>query len=196
MIILPIGSDCGVAELLKKYNIRTMSHPFDWMVTYTGISKIIKDDFVGFIPENGKGPFNPIYDMWMTHYEFPNDTEKMERRIQRFRELLQGTEELVFLRKGHWQSHHAECNRYQTNQVVNMDDIVESENLDTILHEKYPQLKYTIIVLLICGDCYNPEKTYLAKTPNVIIHNIAMTVGANEPIEQKCVEIFSHYQLI
>ena len=49
MIIIPIGSDCGVAELLKKYNLRNASYPFDWIFsTPVMIQHCINDDFKTF----------------------------------------------------------------------------------------------------------------------------------------------------
>lgn len=47
-MIIPIGVDCGMAEFLKKYNLRSFSFPFDWTVTYNGVSSCIKDDFKFF----------------------------------------------------------------------------------------------------------------------------------------------------
>jgi hypothetical protein len=41
MIIIPIGIDCGNSDFLKKYNIRKFALPFDWVVTYNGISNIL-----------------------------------------------------------------------------------------------------------------------------------------------------------
>jgi hypothetical protein len=190
MIIIPIGADCGVAELLKKYNLRNASYPFDWIVTYGGISKIIENDFLNFIPnECGKGVLHSTYNMWMVHYDFPKDTEKIERRIKRFTNLLEGSqEEIVFLRKGHWKSHHDECSKFFCKEISN--DITEAENLDIILKTKYPNLKYSIVLLLVCGKCYQPDDIYKPTSSNITIHNIAMDPGANEPVENKFVELF------
>ena len=52
MIIVPIGIDCGVADILKKYKIRKFALPFDWVVTYNGIKNIIENDFADFLPRN------------------------------------------------------------------------------------------------------------------------------------------------
>ena len=48
-MIIPIGVDCGMANFIKKYNLRNMSFPFDWTVTYNGVSKCIDDNFKFFI---------------------------------------------------------------------------------------------------------------------------------------------------
>jgi hypothetical protein len=52
MIIVPIGIDCGFASLLQKYNLRHFSLPFDWIVSYNGISQIIENNFDNFLTMN------------------------------------------------------------------------------------------------------------------------------------------------
>ena len=48
MYIIPIGVDCGNTELLKSLNLRVFSFPFHWIVTYNGISNILKTNFSEF----------------------------------------------------------------------------------------------------------------------------------------------------
>lgn len=31
-MIIPIGVDCGMAEFLRKNNLRNQAFPFDWMI--------------------------------------------------------------------------------------------------------------------------------------------------------------------
>ena len=101
MIIIPCGIDCGLAELLKKTNLRQFSLPFDWSVSYGGISKIIKNEFNDFIPKNNN-KINTIYNYSFFHNDFPQDTETMTRRCNRLLYLLgNSSEQLVFIRKGH-----------------------------------------------------------------------------------------------
>ena len=52
MIIVPIGIDCGVSLVMKKYNLRKISLPFDWVVSYKGIKEILENDFKEYIPES------------------------------------------------------------------------------------------------------------------------------------------------
>ena len=44
-MIIPIGIDCGMATFLIKYKLRHISFPFDWTVTYNGVSECIDDNF-------------------------------------------------------------------------------------------------------------------------------------------------------
>jgi hypothetical protein len=72
MIIIPIGVDCGIADFLKKYNLRTVSLPFDWAVSYNGVSKCIEDDFKYFT-EPLTNRIN-IYDIYF-HHDFHHDVQ-------------------------------------------------------------------------------------------------------------------------
>ena len=85
-------------------------------------------------------------------------------------------------------SHHDECSKFFCKEISN--DITEAENLDIILKTKYPNLKYSIVLLLVCGKCYQPDDIYKPTSSNITIHNIAMDPGANEPVENKFVELF------
>lgn len=48
MIIIPIGIDCGVSGLCRKYNLRNEAFPFDWNVSYNGVSECIENEFINF----------------------------------------------------------------------------------------------------------------------------------------------------
>ena len=179
-IFIPIGVDCGFTHLLKKYNFRNCSLPFDWTISYKGVSNIFKNNFenylptlsdnfeskdsLDFIPKNNNN-FNNMCDVWFIHDSFPNDTEKHTRRIEKLKTLLNSNEKIVFLRKSHGQHHHNEYN------IKN--DIEDAEELDNILTNNYPNLQYTIVVALICGHCFNSNICYTSTSKNVNIYNIA-----------------------
>ena len=44
-IIVSLGVDCGVANFLKENGYRNFSLPFDWVVSYGGVSDIINTQF-------------------------------------------------------------------------------------------------------------------------------------------------------
>ena len=166
-MIIPIGSDCSIADFCKKYKLRTCSLPFDWVVTYDGVSKCIENDFIDFTKnlEGNNIKYNK-YDIYFYH-DFINDINdinrkddeiKYTRRIERFQNILENSkEELIFFRKGHWSGHHHEQNAKYSNIISDIDD---AENLDIILSKKYPNLKYKIIVVLVCEKCYDSNKIY------------------------------------
>jgi hypothetical protein len=185
-MIIPIGVDCAMAEFCKKYNLRSFSFPFDWVVTYNGVSKCIENNFEEFIPKYNE-QINR-YDIYFHHdflnHTFSDDEIKYRRRIQRLINILQTSEEqIIFCRKGHACHHHGEkyCNITNTKS-----DIDDAENLDLVLQNKYPKLNYKIIVILVCGICFDSAKTYESTSDKIMIYNIA-TPEADNIIFEKCV---------
>lgn len=191
MIIIPCGIDCGLADLLNKNNLRKFSLPFDWSVSYGGISNIIKNDFKEFIPTNNSNKINKIYNYSFFHNNFPEDIEKMKRRCKRLLDLLEKTkeEEVIFFRKGHAFHHHEECKK---NELFLENDVKDSENLSIILKEKYPNLKYKIIVVLVCDTCFDKSINYISNDVNLKIYNIATPTFDNEKFEEIFKNIISN----
>ena len=190
-MIIPIGVDCGMAEFCKKNNLRNNSFPFDWTVTYNGVSKCIEDDFKLFTePLNNR--INQ-YDIYF-HHDFYNselvnqDKEKYNRRCKRLINILETSNEyIIFCRKGHARHHHDEQNGKYSN-ITN--DISDAEKLSIILSNKYPQLKFKIIVILVCGKCFNPTETYKSISSNIEIYNIATPQVDDDKFEKLCRNIF------
>ena len=171
-MIIPIGVDCGMADFLKKYNLRKISFPFDWNVSYHGVSQCIDDNF-NFFTEPLHDRIN-TYDIYF-HHDFVDinslhqDKQKYSRRCQRFIHILEtSNENIIFCRKGHACHNHTEHNGKYSDTINDIDD---AEKLDIIL-QKYPQLKYKIIVILMCDTCF-PMETYKSKSDNIDIYNIA-----------------------
>ena len=190
-MIIPIGVDCGMAEFLKKYNLRKISFPFDWNVTYNGVSKCLEDDFKHFTePLNNRINNYNIY----FHHDFEDnnllnqDKEKYTRRCQRIINILEtSNEEIIFCRKGHACRHHSEHNGKYSNILNDIDDV---EKLDILLQNKYPQLKYKIIVILVCGNCFNSNETYKSNSERIEIYNIATVEPEHTIFENFCRNIF------
>lgn len=169
-----------------------MSFPFDWTVTYNGVSKCIDNNFKNFIdPLNNR--INE-YDIYF-HHDFNNndsfneDKEKYIRRYERLINLLETTnEEIIFCRKGHACHHHCEHNgKYST--ITN--EIDEAEKLNIIISKKYPHLIYKIIVILVCGNCFNSNDIYKSNSSNIEIYNIASPEAENTIFENCCRNIFN-----
>ena len=181
MIIIPSGIDCGLATLLKKYSLRRFSLPFDWSVSYGGISKIIKNKFQDFIPKDND-KINHIYNYNFYHNDFPQDTETIVRRCNRLLELLETTtDHLVFIRKGHAFHHHRETEKHKLH-VEN--DITDAQTLSMILKEQYPNLKYKIMVILVCDTCFDSNTDYTSTDVNLEIHNIATPTFDDDKFEK------------
>jgi hypothetical protein len=182
MIIIPIGIDCGLASLLKKYNLRNFSLPFDWVISYRGISKIISNDFKNFLEYVNSDKINKTYDLCFYHNTFPDDYDKMNRRIDRLLNLLKNSEdEFIFIRKGHAFHHHDECKKHD---LYLSNDINDAEELNNILKDKYPKLKYKIIVSLVCDTCFDKNKIYNSDNDNIYIYNIATPTFDDDKFEK------------
>lgn len=195
MNIIPIGIDCGVADALKKLNIRQHALPFDWNVSYSGISDIIRNDFKDFIPTKrfgiqNNGIYCSVYNKYNTlfiHEDWMKDKikeqEKYQRRINRFRDLISkykdGNETLYFIRKGHMFHHHAE--------YYYKDDIESAKELSIILKELYPNLNYKIYIILCCKTCYDCEENYTNDDKNIIIINNTKNIK----ITDRCDELYN-----
>lgn len=206
MIIIPIGVDCGNASLFKENNLRNFSLPFDWSVTYNGVSKIIKNDFNDYIPKDNNS-LNIIDDVYFVHNEFPKDNEQMLRRINRLKSILEtSNEKVVFIRKGHACHNH---NEHDGRYNIIKSDIQDAEELNIVLQEKYPNLNYEIIVFLICGKCFIPpnnstgterqmnssgdlsSELYNSVSKNIKIYNISC-LGVNDILFSNiCLEYLS-----
>lgn len=191
-MIIPIGVDCGMTEFLKKHKLRSFSFPFDWTVTYNGVSACINDDFKSFTEPLEK-QINK-YDVYF-HHDFVHnqlllqDTEKYVRRYKRLIDILKsGNEEVIFCRKGHASHQHNEHDGKYTTITSDIDD---AEKLDIILQQKYPNLKYKIIVILVCGNCFTSTETYNRSSNNIEIYNIASAQADDNMFEKTCRRIFS-----
>lgn len=162
-----IGVDCGVAGFLKDNHKRLYSLPFDWVVTYNGVSEIIRNRFISYIPNDQKTI--SCHTSFM-HHSFPHDTEAFHRRIQRFLQLLDNkNDKLIFFRKGHALRHHKEAECLNTN-IKN--DLHDAEELCDHLMHYYPDLKFEIIVLLICGNCFDKKNVYTSDHQKIVVINM------------------------
>ena len=158
-VFVSIGIDCDVAKFLKRHNVRNMAFPFDWNVSYNGVSKCFENNFANFSFQSNK--INK-YDVYF-HHDFQNDTtintdvEKYNRRCERLINILETTNDtILFIKKGHISRHHIEP--YGQDKIAN--DIEDVEHLNNILRHKYPQLKYKIVLGLGCDICFSKDTIY------------------------------------
>ena len=114
MIFISLGIDCGTATILNKLKLRNISLPFDWTVTYEGVTNIIKNNFNNYFPEiynNKYQKLNNTNGILFLHNQFPNDIEQMKNRIEKFKNILEfSNEKIIFIRKSHGEHHHKEYN--------------------------------------------------------------------------------------
>jgi hypothetical protein len=162
MLFVSIGIDCDVANFLNKYNLRKASLPFDWNVSYSGVSQCIENNFKNFTNPLSSERING--DDVYFHHDFLEasmtqaDSDKYHRRCVRLLNLFETAENtgeyVLFIRKGHLCYHHEEQNGKYKNIT---DDTEDTKQLDRVLRTKYPHLKYKIIVLLGCTTCFSKD---------------------------------------
>jgi hypothetical protein len=194
MIFVSIGIDCDVANFLNKYNLRKASLPFDWNVSYNGVSKCIDNDFKNFTDFAEPLSVNRINrDDVYFHHDFlseamiPVDSDKYSRRCERLLDMLKknncdgssgsgsGSEQILFIRKGHMCYHHEEQNGKYANIT---DDYEDAKRLNGVLRSKYPLLKYKIILLQGCTKCFKKDTVCMDDTANNIeIYNNVCDAG-------------------
>jgi hypothetical protein len=179
MIFVSIGIDCDVANFLNKYNLRKASLPFDWNVSYNGVSKCIDSDFKNFTDfaeplskERINGDDVYFHHDFLEEATIPIDKDKYSRRCQRLLNMFeecQATgeqrERILFIRKGHMCYHHEEQNGKYANIT---DDYDDAKRLNSVLRTKYPLLKYKIILLLGCTKCFKKDTVCMKDTANNI----------------------------
>jgi len=188
-MFISLGVDCGTATILKELGLRERSLPFDWILTYEGIANIINNNFDNFLPsyDNNYEQLNINYGVVFVHNRFPDDTEKMNKRIDRFKHLLETSDEkITFVRKSHGNHHHNEYN----NIINDVDDAI---NLDLLLLKKYPNLKYEIHVILLCDKCFTNVINTEDVSDNVKLHNISIhpyTTNPDYSFNELCKHIF------
>lgn len=189
MLFVSIGIDCDVANFLTKYNLRKASLPFDWNVSYNGVSKCIDCDFKKFTEPLSVERINE--DDVYFHHDFLNETtiitdkEKYDRRCLRLLNMLEmnntvdssanGGVSILFIRKGHMCYHHEEQNGKYKNIT---DDYEDAKKLNSVLLSKYPHLKYKIIVILGCTECFKKDTVCVKDTDNNIeVYNNVCDAG-------------------
>ncbi len=183
MIIIPIGIDCHPTFAIRDHNMRFFSWPFDWVVTYNGVADHFKEKFCNFLPKDSSLIWNDTY---FIHNKFPDDAETMQRRIERFLDLLQTSDdEIIFFRKSHCPIHHDEIIKFN---VKLKNDIMDAEELHDHIKATYPNLKFKIVLALICGQCFNCNDKYQTSKENLYIFN--NSTMKQEEVESKFYEIF------
>jgi hypothetical protein len=186
-----LGVDCGTANILKQLGLRNCSLPFDWVVTYEGITNIINSNFTNYLPKDYDEKLNRNSGTLFLHNNFPDDIEKMNRRIDRFKQILEtSNEKIIFVRKSHGEHHHSEYD----NVINDIDDAIK---LNSLLSKKYPNLIYEIHVILICFHCFTNIKINENIPNNIKIHNISrpypININVTNPdyFDELCKKIFS-----
>ena len=183
--IIPLGINCGMAETLKRLGKRQMSHPLDWVVSFDGIAKLFDKSFVGFLPtkkyvypNNDEFFWSDQYGIIFRHDNFPESTEKYERRIKRLFEILDTTKEhVLFIRKCHQDVYHSEV---QHHNILNEDDVQDIIDFEAAIRRHFPHLSFRVVAMLRCPRCYLHWEPTSHFSDNIRFYNISELNGNDE----------------
>ena len=144
MIIIPLGEGCNISWKLQKNNLKSKSSIFEWFLSISFkdinkiVHKIVYDEPIEITKRyNDSGIERDIYlhdtAIRSAHYSLDNFPEKLERRIQRFKEQVSSNNNILFIRE--------ENNAYNTT----VEDIDQFKQLIKIFN---PNCNYKILLLM------------------------------------------------
>jgi hypothetical protein len=185
-LIISLGIDCGPKLLIKdKAKIFQETLPFDWSITYKGVSSIIENGYKNLlnnpIPsiddesyndvENGikfkhDGKFCKNKDC--SNFTYIPDTSKEKtldevkqkyiRRLDRLKDYLYKYNASTNNQQIIFiRKSHDEIHHIDSSHygIVIKNDIDDSIELEKFLSKEYPTLNYLIVVFLICEECFD-----------------------------------------
>lgn len=156
MIYVSLGSTCCIAQQLKSYNLRNAAYPFDWLriCNLNNVIKLLENKFIDFLEfedmklvefsdkflidgKNGsyiyKNKYCGFYHEFSEKINLNNYNlfrEKYSRRISRLFQLLNSSDEIVFIRE--------ELREIKISKFYKLIDTIKKIN---------PKLNFKIIVI-------------------------------------------------
>lgn len=103
-VVVPFGHRCTSAIACKMAGLRSFSLPFDWINSGypRKLHNVMRHNFIDFVPseyqDNQEAVMNK-YDILLAHVNKNRDegVEQYNRRIQRFREVMQSDKLVIFV---------------------------------------------------------------------------------------------------
>jgi len=171
MVYISLGSTCSIVYNLKRLELRTKAYPFDWIriLNLNKITELINNNFDKFL-DIDNFEFKEYSDKFMIDgeygsYIYSNDycnfyhefnkpinecdvdefINKYQRRINRFMDLLNSDEEIIFVRE--------ELRKVNINKINNFINSIQNVN---------PNINFKLVIIS------NYEIDY--EIDNVIFH--------------------------
>lgn len=188
-VYISIGSDCAVADYLRDCGRRDAAFPFDWMVSYGGIFRVIADATqpativgskpVGSVDEEAVAAanrlgavdasnFNAAYGAFHMHMPLPLALPTLARRFERLRKALADDRPVVLIRRSHALHHHFE------RASALCDEVADAKSLARHLEAAYPAKAaaggFRIELMLACDMCH--PKTECFSEGMLRVHNL------------------------
>lgn len=164
--IVPIGSNCRMAQALRDLKIKDYALPFDWTLTSCeAIYRAFSYDFSNFVSRDdcieesldhhpGSLVLNLKYNVNVTHERriTKEAIEKYNRKVERMLEILGSNSKVLFIRHhndGDWivnDQIHADYNKKELDAGYDPTDISYLYKLHELISKKYPKLEYDIVL--------------------------------------------------
>ena len=140
MIIILLGEGCNISWNMQKINLKRPSSIFEWFLSVSFkdvnfiINKILNDIPIRI---NNRPNERDIYldttEIRSAHYSLDNFTDRLKRRIERFKHDILSNEPILFIREEH--------NAYKTTE----SDIIEFKNLIGTFN---PNCNFKLLILM------------------------------------------------
>ena len=154
--IISIGCDCGPATILRDFEVRDASYPFDWMVTMStdGIANTLIDDFAGFldverktVKESNTPKYVNKYDMRFTHHSGLTTSDLQQQfniKIARFRTSLKSNKVLLVRRLHSGETHCDETLDKLREAILTLRERYSNEHIDCLVIAACPACKHSV----------------------------------------------------
>lgn len=140
MIIILLGEGCNISWNMQKINLKGKSSIFEWFlsVSFRDVNFIINKIFNDIPIEITKRPNErDIYldttEIRSAHYSLNNFPERLQRRVERFKNDILSNEQILFIRE--------ENSGYKTTD----DDI---NNFKNLIHSFNPNCNFKLLLLM------------------------------------------------
>lgn len=152
-VFVSLGNDCAVAEYLRDRGLRHAAFPFDWAVTYGGVSRLFTNDALASWCAVDATGYNAAFGTLHLHTPFPYALPTMARRFARLRDTLADpAKRVVLIRRSHTLHHHFE----RAEALV--DELADARALASLLAKAYPAKAaaggFRIVLMLACDMCH------------------------------------------
>ena len=153
---ISLGNDCVVAAYLRDHGLRSHAYPFDWAVTYGGVSGILAQSesraLASWCSVDAEG-YNAAHGSLHLHMPFPLALPTMARRLERLRQTLADPGiNVVLIRRSHTLHHHFE----RGDALV--DELADARALARALASAHPDKAaaggFRIELMLACDQCH------------------------------------------
>lgn len=188
-LIISLGIDCGPKIIIEKAKLSQETFPFDWCITYKGVSNIIENGYKHLlndpIPSIDDGSYYDVengikfkHDGICCHkkeckfdyIQYKNKEKTLDevkdkyiRRLDRLKQYLEAYNTSINNQQILFvRKSHDELHHKDASHygIVIKNDIDDSIELEKFLSKEYPTLNYLIVVFLICKECYDFDSNH------------------------------------